>query len=137
MGTALSCGQLEFRKDNGAHEPRLPLSAAAGRLRRRSACVRSILSAHGLAPVASGAEEPDVLRLVAAAHRPRDNVVVLDEFLRFAGPASSHVPFVHEMLHVLRNRIGKMGIELPLDALLISAFQHHEQGRYILGSAIT
>ena len=97
----------------------------------------SILRAYRLAPVASGAEEPNVLRIVPAAHRPRDDVVVLDELLRFAGPTSSHVPFVHETLHILRNRLGQTGIKLPLDALLISAFQHHEKRRYILWSTIT
>ena len=99
--------------------------------------MRSILSAHGLAPVASGAEEPDVLRLVAAAHRPRDDVVVLNELVRSADQTSSPIPFVHETLHILRNRLGEMGIKLPLDTLLIIAFQHHEKRRNILGSAVT
>ena len=38
---------------------------------------------------------------------------------------------------MLRNRLGQMGIKLPLDALLIIAFQHHEKRRDILGSAVT
>lgn len=99
--------------------------------------MNSILCVYRPAPVASGAKEPNVLRIVAAAHRPRDDVVVLDELLRFAGPTSSHVPFVHETLHILRNRLGQMGIKLPFDALLISPLQHHEKHRYILGSTIT
>ena len=96
-----------------------------------------MLCAHNLPAVASGAEEPDVLGLVAAAHRPRDDVVVLDELVRSAGQASSQVPLVHEALHSVRNRLSQMGLKLPRDALLITTLQHHEKRRYIVGSAVT
>src|SRR5947209_4373210 len=96
-----------------------------------------ILSAHCLAPVAPGAKEPNVLRLVAPAHRPPDNVVVLDELVRSAVQASSHVPLVYETLHVLRNGLAQMGIELPRDALSIIAFQHRQKRRYIRRAVVT
>jgi len=95
------------------------------------------LSASCSAPIASGAEEPNVLRLVAATHRPQDDAVVLDELVRSAGQTSAPVPGVHKAFHLLRNRVGQTGIKFPLDALLIIPLQHDEKRRYILGSAIT
>jgi hypothetical protein len=90
-----------------------------------------------LAPLATGTEEPNVLRIIAAAHRPWNDVVVLDELLRSAGPTPSTVPFIHETFHGLRNRLCRMGIKLPLDALLISALQHREKRPDVLGSTVT
>jgi len=96
-----------------------------------------MLCAHNLPAVASGAEEPDVLGLVAAAHRPRDDVVVLDELVRSAGQTSLFVPLGHETLDIFRNRFGQTRIEPPFEALLIIALQHHQKRRDILGSAVT
>jgi hypothetical protein len=60
----------------------------------------------------------------------------LDELVGSAGQAASAVSLVYETLHVLRNRLGQMSVKLPLEALLVFAFQHHEKGRGIFGAAI-
>src|SRR5205823_2002265 len=104
----------------------LPLGAQRG----CRGWARSISSAYRLAPVASGAEEPDVLRLVTAAHRPRDHAVVLDQLVRPTRHTSSSVPLVYETLHILRNRLGQTGINFPFDALVIITFEHYEKRRY-------
>src|SRR5579875_958873 len=89
-----------------------------------------------LAPLAGGAQKAQVARLVAAAQGPWDDVVILDQFAGAAGQAPSAVPLVDEAPHLLGNRLGQAGIELPLDALLIAARQHEEQGGHITGPAV-